>query len=106
MKLFILLFIAGIAAGALPVMMYYEAKEDRRAKVEAESALAQEKENERIVSGYANAIVGVSDWYRAHPVRVRIQSHEGSPECAAPDPEDVLLDLFGPEASHGRSVDP
>lgn len=106
MKLFILLFIAGIAAGVFPVRMYYESKEDRRTKLEAESALAQEKENERIVAGYADAIVSVSDWYRAHPVRVRIQGHEGSAGCAVADPEDILLDIFGPEASHSGPVDP
>lgn len=100
------LFIAGIFAGGLPVRMYYEAKEDQRAKVEAESKLEQEKRNVAIVTQYQDLLSGVSDWYRRNPVRVRIQSREGSPSCPTPDAGSILLDVGGYKGSDGGAIDP
>lgn len=100
------LFVAGIVAGGLPVRMYYEAKEDQRAKVEAEAALEQEKRNVAIVTQYQDLLSGVSDWYRRNPVRVRIQGRETSPGCPTPDASSILLNVGGYEGSDGGAIDP
>lgn len=99
------LFVAGLFAGGLPTRMYYKAKEDHRAKVEAEAALEQEKRNGAIVSQYQDLLTGVSDWYRANPVRVRVQGPSGSSACPAPRAEDILLTVGGVKRSDGGATD-
>lgn len=102
--LLVVAFIVGLFAGAAPVRMYYEFKEDQRAKVEAEAALEQEKKNVAIVTQYQDLLSGVSDWYRRNPVRVRIQ---GSKNCAGDSSttlSDVILTLPGYKGSDGSTT--
>ena len=89
------IFAAGLFAGAAPTRMYYEAKEDQRAKVEAEAALEQEKRNVEIVTQYANLLTGVSDWYQRNPVRVRVQGNKECPGGIATDLKGVILTIPG-----------
>lgn len=98
--------VIGLLGGWYPTRAYYEAKEDRREKIEAEAALAQEKKNAAIVTQYQDLLSGVSDWYRAHPVRVRIQGRQGSPDCPTPDASGILLNVGGYQGSERGAIDP
>ena len=98
--------VAGFLLGFTPTRLYYEAKEDKRAAVEAEAALAQEKENVRIVTQLQDLLTGVDRWYRANPVRVRIQGREGSAACPTTNAADIVLTVGGVKRSDGGATGP
>lgn len=96
--------VLGLLGGWYPTRAYYQAKEDQRAKVEAEAALAQEKKNVEIVTHYQDLLSGVSDWYQRNPVRVRVQGRPGSTACPAPRAEDVVLTVGGVTRGDGEAA--
>lgn len=95
----------GLLGGWYPTHLYYGAKEDERAKVEAEAALEQEKRNVEIVTKYQDLLNGVDGWYRANPVRVRIQGRQDCPGNPAPRAEDIVLTVGGVAGSDRAATD-
>lgn len=102
--IFVVGLIIGMIAGGAPIYGWFSYWEMEREKVEAEAAAQQEKENAKIVEGYATAIISVSDWYRDHPVRVRIQGSQECPGTFAPNAEDVVLTVGGRARGDGAAT--
>lgn len=104
MNLYTLAIAAALLAGWYPTHLYYEAKEDHRAKVEAEAALEQERNNVELVTHYQDLLTGVSNWYRSNPVRVRIQGNKDCPGGASTTLSDVILTLPGYQGDNGAAT--
>lgn len=102
----VIVFVVGVACGALPVLGWNHYWSLRGEVAELKESARLEKRNVEIVTQYQDLLSGVSDWYQRNPVRVRIPSSQGSTACPSPSAEDIVLTVGGISGRDGGAANP